>query len=1138
MAGDRLTGKELRGLLFWIALGIAGALFAHKFYFAAFPEAAVNFRVSRAEALGRARTFLAAAGDDVSGYQSTIVFDMDEDAKTYLEREVGLAQANRLMSGEVSVWYWDVRFFRPQQEEEFRVHVSPGGRITGYERKIEESRAGAALDRAAALGMAEDFLRAQYGADLSKWDFLPEEASSKEQSKKRLDWTFAWEKRGFRAKDAPYRLHVTIQGDRVGGAQEFVKVPEAWEEGYKRLRSSNIFYNQVAIIPYALLLGAAVWLGFTLTRRGQVGWSGALKLGVFVAALLLMMQLNEWPITRSTYDTNSSYSSFVATSLLYAVLFALGSALMVSLVLPAGEALYRASQPERMRLSKAFTVRGIQTREFFCSSVVGISLAAAHIGFVVGFYLIGSRYGVWAPQDVNYTNSVSTAIPWISGAAIGIFASTSEEFLFRLFAIPFLVRVTRSRVLAVILPAFAWSFLHSAYPQEPGYIRGIEVGIIGMVAGIVMLRWGIVATLIWHYTVDASLFSLLLLRSESVYLQVSGVIVGAAAFVPLAVSGISYLARGRFETDEALENRSKPIPEATLRVATREAAAAVPARRYDALSAGKISLLIACVVVGGALLLRVKPERVGDYLRLSVNAREARVSAEEILRQRGVRPETYRAVTTLRYFMDDTDNEFLRRRIGIARINQIYAGEVRGALWRVRYFRDGQKEEYTVILKPDGSLQAVSHTLAEEAPRTSLTKEQAQSRAETYLREVKSIDLSAWKLVEAKSDKRPARTDHTLTWEKIRPLDLSESPAVTADPADHAYARMEVQVLGDEVTSYRTYVKIPEEWRRKQEEETLPRTLYRVGQFLLFIALGLTALILYLANLRSPAAAGIPWKRIARWAPWGVTGFLATAALGNYLPLSLAAYDTAKPLKYLFGETAIGILLGTGFYFAMLMLLFGLAWFYGVQAFGEDRLPSWKGMPAAYYRDALWIGFGGTAGLAGLIRLSHLLGNAWNTPHRLLEAAIGQGFSAYVPAAQAIGGGLLSGLLGTGIIVLAAAFIAARMHTRWMRLGLFFLTALALVGDWGNGADFTRQLITRGVLLGAVWWGTQRLVRFNLLGYFLVAALTSLMTGAGNLLIQPNAFYRANGIAVVAAAALFAAWPLWEWRRGRDPGPA
>src|SRR2546430_6205851 len=39
------------------------------------------------------------------------------------------------------------RFFKPQQEEEFRVRVSPAGQIVGYGHKIEESRTGASLDR-------------------------------------------------------------------------------------------------------------------------------------------------------------------------------------------------------------------------------------------------------------------------------------------------------------------------------------------------------------------------------------------------------------------------------------------------------------------------------------------------------------------------------------------------------------------------------------------------------------------------------------------------------------------------------------------------------------------------------------------------------------------------------------------------------------------------------------------------------------------------------------------------------------------------------------------------------------------------------------------------------------------------------
>ncbi len=71
-----------------------------------------------------------------------------------------------------------------------------------------------------------------------------------------------------------------------------------------------------------------------------------------------------------------------------------------------------------------------------------------------------------------------------------------------------------------------------------------------------MLRWGILATLIWHYTVDASLVGLFLIRSNSLYFKISGAVVAAAALAPLAFSGISYLVRGQFEPDEDLLNQS------------------------------------------------------------------------------------------------------------------------------------------------------------------------------------------------------------------------------------------------------------------------------------------------------------------------------------------------------------------------------------------------------------------------------------------------------------------------------------------------------------------------------------------------------------------------------------------------------
>jgi membrane protease YdiL (CAAX protease family) len=1137
VTGDRLTGSDKRALLLWVLAGIVGIVFAQKYFFRAFPEASVNFQVSREEALVRAQKFVTGLGENVSGYRSSVAFDVDEEAKTYLERELGLQQANQIMSSDLRVWFWNVRFFKPQQEEEFHVRVSPSGQIAGYDHKIEESRAGPSLERAAAQTAAENYLTSKLGMDLKAWDVLPEEANSNKRPN-RLDWSFTWEKHGFRAKGAPYRLQVSLQGDRIGGSEEFLKVPEAWQRSFARLRSGNNTLALVFTVPYIVLLAVAVRLGIRFTKQGRTSWRGAMLLGLIVSALLFLQNLNDWPHWASSYDTNQSYASFLALKLTMALLLSVLSALTVTLVLPSAEPLYRASQPERLRLSRAFTLRGLRSKEFFSAAVVGVSMAAAHIGYVVAFYVVASRFGAWAPQELNFDDSVNTAFPWISGAAIGLLASTNEEFTFRLFAIPFFKNATGSRWIAVIVPAFLWSFLHSNYPQEPAYIRGIEIGLVGIVAGVVMLRWGIVATLIWHYTVDASLVGLLLMRSNSLYFKVSGAVVAAAALAPLAFACISYLSRGGFETDEDLLNRAVPAPQVDIGAEPAAATAAARLIRYEALAPAMIALLAVCVAVGGALAWRLKPQAIGDYLKLSVNARSAQARADEILRQRHLDPNSYLRVTILAEIANPITNEYLRQRVGIAGINKIYEDQVPAALWRVRYFRDGQPEECAVILRPDGSLHSVHHILAEETPGPSLTKEDARARAEKFLAEEKKIDLKAWALVESNSDKKPHRIDHSLTWQQNAPLDAG--PAAVSSPADHAYARIDVDVLGDEVTNYRTYIKIPEEWVRQQKELTPARTIINYGiPGLFFGGLGITALIVFLKNFKSEAARTIPWKRIGFWSLWGICGYLLVFAFGNRIAGLLNVYDTSNPLKFTYAGIAIAVLLGAPLIFGAIALLFGIAWFFAVRAFGEERMPGWLGMPANYYRDAFCIGLGGSAALLGLERVLAAASAYWPTVHRSLPASFAQEFDAIFPAASLAGMTVQEGLLLTGIVVGVAAFVAAQVRHNGLRILLLLAGALSLTpGNWGSPADLAKQFLATLILLGVLVFGMRYVMRFNILGCFLVIAGTSLLGGAWELVSQQDSFYHANGYAVLLALILLFAWPLMTWRRSDSGGAA
>jgi hypothetical protein len=211
-------------------------------------------------------------------------------------------------------------------------------------------------------------------------------------------------------------------------------------------------------------------------------------------------------------------------------------------------------------------------------------------------------------------------------------------------------------------------------------------------------------------------------------------------------------------------------------------------------------------------------------------------------------------------------------------------------------------------------------------------------------------------------------------------------------------------------------------------------------------------------------------------------------------------------------------------------LLFGLAWTFAARAFGQEQIPTWLGMPGNYYRDAFWIGLGGSALLIGLRRVIGMALTRWPTLHQSYPSQFGDSFDALNPAAKVIGGTILQALFLTGLIALISSFLGAELRVRWLRLFLFLALAASLVSSWGSPANFLQQFVATIFVLAVIVFGIRGIARFNMLGWFLVIACTGLLTGAIELLSQPNTFYQIQGYLVAAALAFLLLWPLVAWR--------
>src|SRR3990172_5586420 len=135
----KLTSTEYKviavaALVSALSLGIGA-----KYFWRAFPEASIDFRVNRDDSRPLAEKFLAERSVRVEGYRHAAVFDYDDSAKVYLERTQGLERMNSLARGPLHLWRWSHRWFKPQQQEEFRVDVTPAGEVVRFNHEIPEA---------------------------------------------------------------------------------------------------------------------------------------------------------------------------------------------------------------------------------------------------------------------------------------------------------------------------------------------------------------------------------------------------------------------------------------------------------------------------------------------------------------------------------------------------------------------------------------------------------------------------------------------------------------------------------------------------------------------------------------------------------------------------------------------------------------------------------------------------------------------------------------------------------------------------------------------------------------------------------------------------------------------------------------
>jgi membrane protease YdiL (CAAX protease family) len=1099
----RLRRPDYRDIII-IALLAAGSLaVALKYFSRAFPEASITFRVDRDESGVIARRFLDARGLTVSRYQHAAIFNYDDDTKLYLEQTQGLEAMNRLARGPVHLWRWQHRWFRPEQKEELRVAVTPLGEVVGFDHVLAETAPGANLEEPAARSIAEQFLTGVMKRDLADLEFVESQANKRPA---RTDYTFTWKQKSVKLGDGSLRVAVEVAGDQVAGYQEYVKIPDQWERDYERLRSRNDAAQIVDQVFWILLSVAMLALLVLRLRDRDVPLRLAVAGGLVAAVLFLLGQLNTFSLTKFAYPTTDPYSGFLAGYIARNAVAAIGVGVAIFLLIAAAEPMYREGIKGQLSLRWAFTWRGLRTRSFFMANVVGLGLTFFFFAYQTVFYLVANRLGAWAPSDIPFTNDLNTSIPWVAVLFGGFLPAVMEEMQFRAFAIPFLHKYLRNWPLAIVLAAFNWGFLHSAYPNEPFFIRGLEVGLGGIVIGFVMLRFGVIATLIWHYSVDALYTAFLLLRSPNHYLMLSGGLTAGIMLVPLLVALVAYWRTGTFADESELTNEREGVTRAPRAEAAEEARPLA----YRPLSGRRLAAAGAVVLVGAGIAL-APSRRFGEDIKVGVTRGQAVAAADRFLAGRGVNTASYLHVAWLRDNVDGDAVKYLLQYRSIAEVDRLYRQATDPALWQVRYFRPLQKEEYSVFVNPtSGRVFTFAHELDENAPGASLTPDQALALGRQFAT-AKGFNLADYELEDSQAVKRKAREDYALTWQARAGSPLN---------VGNAHYRIVVNIAGDQVVSFARHFKLPEDWVRHQSESTIVNVLLWAATLLLGSAAFGGAIWLFVHQVRTDH---LRWLKALPVGLAVATAFLLTE-FNSFVEVN-QQYPTSLPLRTFDLEIAVSYLV----FFIVIGLL---AWV--LVAFVLGLHPGiWRIFSAqarrVWARDAAIAVAASLAAGAGIDNLAALLYDRFHAYADVGGQVVSGGFSQTIPAAgyllQCFWMNVVIALAVLGVLI-SVALLVWRRRPWWLWV-VVMLVAVGLGSPTAHspGRYFTDWGLTALQLVAALLI-VAYFLRDNISAYLAVSFTLPLADPLVSLLRSPAPFYRWNGVALAAVIAAVLAWLL------------
>lgn len=1093
-----------------IVAGIIGMIFHLNQSANVFPSASIELKTSRQQIAEKARKWARTVGYNPDARITSTIFSLDDDAKTFLEYELGSAKANALMRDAIPVWYWSTRFCEELKQPEFVTFISPTGSLVSLEYQLENDRVMPNIDHSAARKLAEEFISRQ--TELKLTDFRLEEDGTIAQPH-RIDHYFTWERVGQDYAGAKMRIYTYVAGNSLTTYTYFLHISDEWKRKFNHLRSFNQALADIAEIAYNALNTGTFFVFLWGLQSRQIRWRFPLAVALVYAAMDAIETVNGLPGIMHEYKTTMPFRSFVIDTSVNALVAVVWTFVQVLLLTAAADMVYRLTFPKHVAVEKYFTRAGLATQSFLKENMSGLATAGVHLGWVVLFYLVGRKMGFWVPLEIQNAETLSSTLPFFSAMDIGWSAALNEELMYRVLGMAFMLKLTGGRFwLANLSQAAAWAFMHSTYPQEPPYARGLELTFVGVMYGLIMKRFGILACFIAHNAVDTYLGVAPLFSSPVLSYQI-GAWIAMTPFLTTIVAGIG-LRRSSPAEESALLNETLitrphvPLPDEAPRTYS-----------YKPLATTVRVTLLSLIVASSAVQFGYKLPLLFRESKIGIRRDEAVDIARKILQEHGVDPSSYSCAAWSTRLVDGEAFQYIREKER-RRLTDLSKTAVDPVVWQVRFFKALVQREYLIKLRSDGALRSFEFVVPEKEPGARATQEQARAVAEEFLN-AHIPEVRPYTLSDQTETRRDARNDHTFEF---------KVPKFKVDEADYVVS---ATTTGGEISSADRGWIIPDKWTF---ERRIIRPREQFFSYVVWFLTGISSVLGVIWATGVVRSGAIPWR--AAFIIGLCMSVIPLTKTLNDLPNFFVGYSTDTPLSSYFVAQGVNpfrtIILSVGsigvlaaFGLAALKLLLPDA---SVKTIVREILDK-----RANNHMNLWID-GVLAGYAGGIT-QKALQTLWSAAHEKFSPVITMAplsdmtylanltFAWLDVSADAIWWGTYYLFIAAVLVGMYAKFVRSplRYATIAVAVSLLFPAPERYLEDYVLGA------INSLISFAFSWLFITRLARSNLLAYWFAGA-TGVMAGYMRTMITQDAKYFAADIAVLLVLLLLPlVYANWQW---------